>query len=41
MATVTVPGHDSPVGIRVAGQLSGGPGEKTGVRVMGEATLHP
>ncbi|GAA3910970.1 ABC transporter ATP-binding protein [Streptomyces lacrimifluminis] len=41
MVTVAVQGHDTPVGIRVAGPLSVRPGEETGVRVVGEAGLHP
>ena len=41
MVTVTVQGHDTPVGIRVAGPLSVRPGEETGIRVVGEAGLHP
>ncbi|MFH8694517.1 ABC transporter ATP-binding protein [Streptomyces chartreusis] len=41
MVTVTVQGHDTPVGIRVAGPLSVRPGEETGVLVVGEAALHP
>ncbi|MFJ8636899.1 ABC transporter ATP-binding protein [Streptomyces sp. NPDC093568] len=41
MVTVTVQGHDTPVGIRVAGPLSVRPGEETGIRVVGEADLHP
>ena len=36
MVTVAVQGHDTPVGIRVAGPLSVRPGEETGVRVVGE-----
>ncbi|MFE5922301.1 ABC transporter ATP-binding protein [Streptomyces sp. NPDC056468] len=41
MVTVTVQGHDTPVGIRVAGPLSVRQGEETGIRVVGEAALHP
>ncbi|GAB2905316.1 ABC transporter ATP-binding protein [Streptomyces heilongjiangensis] len=41
MVTVAVEGHDAPVGIRVAGPLPVRPGDTTGVRVTGEATLHP
>jgi iron(III) transport system ATP-binding protein len=41
MVTVTVEGHDTPVDIRIAGPVPVGPGERTGVRVMGEAALHP
>ncbi|MDN3026148.1 ABC transporter ATP-binding protein [Streptomyces sp. S.PB5] len=40
MVTVAVEGHDIPVAIRVAGPLPVGPGEETGVRVVGEADLH-
>ncbi|MGP4047489.1 ABC transporter ATP-binding protein [Streptomyces sp. 2A115] len=41
MVTVSVAGHDDPVDIRVAGPLSVRPGEETGVRVVGEGSLHP
>ncbi|SPF03317.1 ABC transporter ATP-binding protein [Streptomyces sp. MA5143a] len=41
MVTVAVDGHDAPVGVRVGGPLPVGPGDATGVRVTGEATLHP
>ncbi|WAU86100.1 ABC transporter ATP-binding protein [Streptomyces sp. Qhu-G9] len=41
MVTVAVQGHETPVGIRVAGPLSVRPGEEMGVRVVGEAGLHP
>ncbi|WP_432193602.1 ABC transporter ATP-binding protein [Streptomyces sp. bgisy027] len=41
MVTVTVQGHDTPVGIRVVGPLAIRPGEETGIRVVGEAGLHP
>lgn len=41
MVTVAVDGHDTPVGIRVAGPLAVRPGDETGIRVLGEATLHP
>jgi iron(III) transport system ATP-binding protein len=41
MVTVTVEGHDTPVGIRVTGPLSVRPGEETGVLIVGEAALHP
>lgn len=40
MVTVTVEGHDTPVGIRVAGPLPVSPGEETGIRVVGEGSLH-
>jgi iron(III) transport system ATP-binding protein len=39
--TVAVPGLDHPVDVRVAGPSQVGPGRRTGVRVTGEATLHP
>ncbi|MCX4706153.1 ABC transporter ATP-binding protein [Streptomyces sp. NBC_01373] len=39
--TVAVRGLDSPVDVRVAGPLSVGPGQETGIRVTGEVTLHP
>ncbi|WP_328405261.1 ABC transporter ATP-binding protein [Streptomyces sp. NBC_00390] len=41
MVTVAVEGYDTPVGIRVVGPLPFRPGEKTGVRIEGEAGLHP
>ncbi|MFF0201350.1 ABC transporter ATP-binding protein [Streptomyces sp. NPDC005017] len=41
MVTVAVEGHDTPVGVRVAGPVSARPGERTGIRVVGEAGLHP
>ncbi|MFE5894796.1 ABC transporter ATP-binding protein [Streptomyces sp. NPDC056462] len=41
MVTVDVEGHDTPVGIRVAGPLPVRPGEETGIRVEGEARLQP
>ncbi|KUO18732.1 ABC transporter ATP-binding protein [Streptomyces dysideae] len=40
MVSVAVDGMDAPVDVRVAGPLPIGPGEETGVRVTGEATLH-
>jgi iron(III) transport system ATP-binding protein len=40
MVTVTVEGHDTPIDIRVAGPLTVRPGEETGIRVVGEASLH-
>ncbi|KFF97535.1 ABC transporter [Streptomyces scabiei] len=39
--TVAVHGIDGMVDIRVAGPLPVGPGQETGIRVTGEATLHP
>ncbi|MGX1915075.1 ABC transporter ATP-binding protein [Streptomyces phaeochromogenes] len=41
MVTVAVEGHDTPVDIRVTGTLPVRPGEETGIRVAGEAGLHP
>ncbi|MFF3689702.1 ABC transporter ATP-binding protein [Streptomyces sp. NPDC002187] len=41
MVTVAVEGHEIPVGIRIVGPLPCRPGEKTGVRIEGEASLHP
>ena len=41
MVTVAVDGHDTPVDIRVAGPLPVRPGDETGIRVLGDATLHP
>ncbi|MEU6688197.1 ABC transporter ATP-binding protein [Streptomyces sp. NPDC046832] len=40
MVTVAVESHPIPVAVRVAGPLPVGPGEETGVRVVGEADLH-
>ncbi|MEV0642050.1 ABC transporter ATP-binding protein [Streptomyces sp. NPDC050619] len=39
--TVAVQGLDSTVDVRVAGPLSVGLGQETGIRVTGEVTLHP
>ncbi|WP_436847898.1 ATP-binding cassette domain-containing protein [Streptomyces coeruleorubidus] len=41
MVAVAVDGHDTPIGIRVAGPIRVRPGEATGVRVEGEAGFHP
>ncbi|MFD7409637.1 ABC transporter ATP-binding protein [Streptomyces sp. NPDC059866] len=41
MVTVTVDGLDAPVEVRAAGPLTVEPGERTGIRVQGEAVLHP
>ncbi|MEV0962620.1 ABC transporter ATP-binding protein [Streptomyces sp. NPDC049910] len=41
MVTVAVDGVDAPVGIRVPGPVPVRPGGRTGIRVTGEATLHP
>ncbi|MFF3325153.1 ABC transporter ATP-binding protein [Streptomyces sp. NPDC002889] len=41
MVTVDVDGLERPVDIRVAGPIPVRPGERTGIRVTGEATLHP
>ncbi|MGC9541556.1 ABC transporter ATP-binding protein [Streptomyces sp. UG1] len=38
--TVSVAGVDAPVDVRVAGPVSVRPGEETGIRLTGEATLH-
>jgi iron(III) transport system ATP-binding protein len=40
MVTVDVDGLERPVEIRVAGPVAVRPGERTGIRVTGEATLH-
>ncbi|MFH0245477.1 ABC transporter ATP-binding protein [Streptomyces sp. HK10] len=40
MVTVRVDGLDDPVGVRVAGPVAVRPGQQTGVRVTGQATLH-
>jgi iron(III) transport system ATP-binding protein len=41
MVTVAVEGHDTPVDIRITGPVPVRPGEETGIRVTGEAALHP
>ncbi|MGW8885867.1 ABC transporter ATP-binding protein [Streptomyces sp. NPDC055749] len=41
MVTVSVDGLESPVGIRIAGPVAVRPGQRTGILVKGEATLHP
>ncbi|MFP3991745.1 ABC transporter ATP-binding protein [Streptomyces sp. E11-3] len=41
MVTVSVPGLDDPVSVRVAGPVGVRPGDETGIAVTGEATLHP
>ncbi|MFD7237316.1 ABC transporter ATP-binding protein [Streptomyces syringium] len=41
MVTVGVDGLADPVEIRVSGPVTVRPGERTGVRITGEATLHP
>lgn len=41
MVTLSVDGLESPVGIRVAGPVTVRPGQRTGILVKGEATLHP
>lgn len=41
MVTVDVDGVDAPVEVRVAGPAPAAPGERTGIEVTGEATLHP
>lgn len=40
MVTVSVEGLADPVGVRVTGPVLVRPGERTGIRVTGEATLH-
>lgn len=40
MVTVDVDGLASPVEIRVAGPVAVHPGQRTGIHVTGEATLH-
>ncbi|MFD4247497.1 ABC transporter ATP-binding protein [Streptomyces sp. NPDC058525] len=41
VVTVSVDGLEGPVGIRVAGPVSVRLGQRTGILVKGEATLHP
>ncbi|WP_031080088.1 ABC transporter ATP-binding protein [Streptomyces sp. NRRL S-118] len=41
MASVAVDGLDAPVDVRVPGRAPVRPGQRTGLRVTGEATLHP
>ncbi|AQT75536.1 MULTISPECIES: ABC transporter ATP-binding protein [Streptomyces] len=41
MVTVTLDGVDAPIDVRVPGPAPASPGERTGIRVTGEATLHP
>ncbi|MGW7355587.1 ABC transporter ATP-binding protein [Streptomyces sp. NPDC054802] len=41
MVTVTLDGVDAPVDVRVPGPAPALPGERTGIRVTGEATFHP
>ncbi|MGW0389983.1 ABC transporter ATP-binding protein [Streptomyces sp. NPDC003042] len=41
MVTVDLDGVDEPVDVRVAGPAPASPGERTGITVTGEATLHP
>ncbi|WP_329114218.1 hypothetical protein [Streptomyces sp. NBC_01353] len=40
MVTLAVDGHDRPIDIRTPGGVRARPGERFGVRVSGEATLH-
>lgn len=40
MVTVAVDGLDAPIEVRVPGPAPARPGERTGIRVTGEATLH-
>ncbi|MBZ9599282.1 MULTISPECIES: ABC transporter ATP-binding protein [Streptomyces] len=41
MVTVAVDGIDRAIGVRVPGPTSATPGERTGIEVTGETTLHP
>lgn len=41
MVTVAVDGVDAPIAVRVPGPAPARPGERTGITVTGEATLHP
>ena len=41
MITVDVEGLDAPVDVRTAGPVAVRPGEQVGIRVTGEATMHP
>ncbi|MFI1398662.1 ABC transporter ATP-binding protein [Streptomyces sp. NPDC020681] len=41
MITVDVEGLDMPVDVRTAGPVAVRPGEQVGIRVTGEATMHP
>ncbi|WKV70725.1 ABC transporter ATP-binding protein [Streptomyces sp. PCS3-D2] len=41
MVTVTLDGVEAPIDVRVPGPAPASPGERTGIRVTGEATLHP
>ncbi|MCJ0869691.1 ABC transporter ATP-binding protein [Streptomyces sp. AP-93] len=41
MVTVAVDGIDEPVDVRVPSPTAARPGERTGIEVTGEATLHP
>ncbi|GAT83561.1 putative Fe(3+) ions import ATP-binding protein FbpC 1 [Streptomyces sp. F-3] len=41
MVTVDLEGHDTPVDVRITGPVPVRPGDRTGVRVTGEASLHP
>ncbi|MGW2560461.1 ABC transporter ATP-binding protein [Streptomyces sp. NPDC001514] len=41
MVTVAVDGVDGPIDVRVPGPVPVGAGGQTGIRVTGEATLHP
>lgn len=40
MVTVDIDGLASPVEIRLAGPVAVHPGQRTGIHVTGEATLH-
>ncbi|MFJ3921479.1 ABC transporter ATP-binding protein [Streptomyces sp. NPDC090022] len=41
MVTVSLDEVDAPIDIRVPGPSPASPGERTGIRITGEATLHP
>ncbi|MFD3327728.1 ABC transporter ATP-binding protein [Streptomyces sp. NPDC058701] len=41
MVTVVVDGMGEPIDVRVPSPAAARPGERTGIEVMGEATLHP
>ncbi|MFI2371655.1 ABC transporter ATP-binding protein [Streptomyces sp. NPDC018833] len=41
MVSVAVDGIDGAIDVRVPGQAAARPGERTGIEVTGEATLHP
>ncbi|GAA2071428.1 ABC transporter ATP-binding protein [Actinomadura alba] len=41
LITVTVDDLDTPVDIRIGGHVTLRPGDRTGIRITGQATLHP